>query len=166
MAETAQDTGATPLEPTGFVDAYTSFGETLQEMKRLAGLALVDMDAMHDSLDEAWGYMEIAPMPENIEKTTAWAMEGHKKQLDGLDEHISGVQWKIRLAIDALDGCVTLADDMREFDKNAKAWGQLEEVKRGLKEASSGGRASSVIEKIDEAMKQIEYHASTAFFHT
>ena len=164
MAKTAQNAGTTPLGPTGFGEAYTSFSEALQEMKRLADLALVDMEAMHDSLDEAWGYVEIAPMPENIEKTTARAMEGHKKQLDELDEQITDVQWKIRLALDSLDDCVTLADDMREFNKNAKAWGQLEEAKRGLKEASSGGRAASVIEKIDEAMKQLKYHANTAFF--
>lgn len=166
MAETTQNAGTTPLEPTGFWEAYTSFGEALQEMKRLADLALVDMDAMHDSLDEAWGYLEIPPMPENIEKTTAWAMEGHKKQLDELDEQINGVEWEIRLALDALDGCVTLADGMREFNKNAKAWGQLEEAKRGLKEASSAGRTASVIEKIDEAIKQLKHNASIAFLHT
>lgn len=129
MAETAQNAGTTPLEPTGFGEAYTSFSEALQEMKRLADLALVDMDAMHDSLDEAWGYMEIAPMPENIEKTTAWAMEGHKKQLDELDEHINGVRWKIRLALDALDDCVTLADDMGEFNKTLKPGGSSKKLK-------------------------------------
>lgn len=139
MAETAQSAGTTPLEPTGFWEAYMSFSEALQEMKRLADLALVDMSAMHDSLDEAWGYMEITPMPEIPRKTTARAMEGHKKQLDELDEQINDVEWEIRLALDALDDCVTLADDMREFNKNAKAWGQLEEAKRGLKEASRGG---------------------------
>lgn len=166
MAETAQGAGITPLEPTGFEDAHTSLGKALQELKRLADLALVDMSAMHDSLDEAWGYTGIAPMPENIEKTTERAMEGHKKQLDALDEQICDVHWGIRLALEALDDCVTLADDMREFNKNAKAWGQLEEAKRGLKEAPSAGRAASVIEKIDEAMKQIEHHASIAFIHT
>lgn len=166
MAGTAQDTGTTPLEPTEFWDAYKSLGKALRKIKRLTDRSLVDVEVMLDSLHEAYGYMGKAPLPDEIRRKTAQAMGGHEAQLDGLDERLNGVWGEIRLAIDALDGCVTLVDDMREFDKNAKAWGQLEEAKRGLKEASSGGRASSVIEKIDEAMKQIEYHASTAFFHT
>lgn len=164
MAGTAQSAGTTPLEPTGFEDAHTSLGETLQEMKRLTDLALVDVEAMLDSLHEAWGYMGNAPMPEETRQKITQAMGGHEAQLDGLDERLNGVWGEIRLAIDALDDCVTLADDMREFDTSAKAWEQLGEAKRGLKEASNAVRASSVIEKIDEAMKQLRCRASTAFF--
>ncbi len=166
MAETAQSAGTTPLEPTEFEDAHTSLGKTLREMKCLADLALVDVEAMLDSLHEAYGYMEQAPMPENIEKQTTLAMEGYEAQLGDLEERLNGVWEEIRLALNALGECVPLADDMREFNKNAKAWEQLEEAKRGLKEAPSAGRAASVIEKIDEAMTQLEHHASIAFFHT
>lgn len=166
MAETAQNTGNTPLEPTEFWDAYKSLGKALRKIKWLTDRSLVDVEVMLDSLHEAYGYMGKAPLPDEIRRKTAQAMGGHEAQLGGLDERLNGVWGEIRLVIDALGDCVTLADDMREFDKNAKAWGQLEKTKRGLKETSSGGRASSVIEKIDEAMKQIEYHASTAFFHT
>ena len=164
MAKTAQNVGTTPLEPTEFWDAYKSLGKALQKIKRLTDRSFVDVEAMRDSLHEAYGYMGRASMPEEMRRKTVQAMGVHEAQLDGLEERINGVWGEIRLAMDALDDCVTLADGMREFDKNAKAWGQLEEAKRGLKEASSGGRAASVIEKIDEAMKQIERNAGIAFF--
>jgi hypothetical protein len=164
MAATAQSTGTTPLEPTEFWDAYTSLGKALRKIKRLTDQSFVDVEAMLDSLHEAYGYMGKAPIPEEMRRKTAQAMGVHEAQLDGLEERVNGVWGEIRLAIDALGDCVTLVDGMREFDKNAKAWGQLEEVKRGLKEASSGGSASSVIENIDEAMKQLKHNASIAFF--
>lgn len=163
MAKTAQSAGTTPLEPTEFWDVYISLGKALQEMRRLTGLALVNVESMRESLHDACGYMKNAHMPEEMRQKTAQVMEGHEAQLDRLGEQIGGAGEEIGLAIDTLDDCVTFVDDMREFSKNAKTWGQLEEVKRGLREAPSVWRASSVIEKIDEAMKHLEHHTNTAF---
>lgn len=165
MANDIQHAETTPLEPTRFEDAYMSLINALQEMKRLSDQAIGDVEGMCESLHKAYGYMEKTPMPENIEKTTTWAMEDHKAQLDELGIQVKHVQEVVEIARCVLDDCVTFADDMREFDTSAEAWGQLEEAKRGLKEASSEGRASSVIEKLDEAMKQLKYHALTAFLY-
>lgn len=164
MAETAQNTGTTPLEPTRFEVAYMSLINALQEMKRLSNQAIGDVEGMCESLHKAYGYMEKTPMPENIKETTTWVMENYEAQLHELGMEVKHVQEVVEIVQSVLDDCVTLADEMREFDSNAKAWERLRETKRGLKEASNEGCASSVIEKLDEAMKQLKCRANTAFF--
>lgn len=164
MANDIQHTESTPLEPTRFEDAYMSLINALQEMKRLSNQAIGDVEGMRESLHKAYGYMEKTPMPKNIKETTTWVVENYEAQLYELGMQVKHVQEVVEIARSVLDDCVTFADDMREFDSNAKAWERLKETKRGLKEASSGGRVPNVIEKIDEAMKRLEYHANTAFF--
>ena len=166
MAKTAQNTGTTPLEPTEFWGAYKSLSKVLRELKELADQAMGDVVDMEDGLNDACAYMENAPMPEGIRQKTAQAMEGHKKQLGELGQQINGVWAAISLALIGLDDCSLLIDDMGEYGVNAKAWERLKRTKENLEVAERSGRAASVIEKIDEAMKQIEHHASIAFFHT
>ena len=164
MANDIQHTESTPLEPTRFEDAYMSLINALQEMKRLSDQAIGDVEGMCESLHKAYGYMEKTPMPENIKETTTWVVENYEAQLYELGMQVKHVQEVVEIARSVLDDCVTFADEMREFDSNAKAWERLKETKRGLKEASNEECASSIIEKIDEAMKQLKYHANTAFF--
>ena len=166
MANDIQHTETTPLEPTRFEDAYMSLVDALQEMKRLSNQAIGDAEGMCESLHKAYGYMEKTPMPENIEKTITWVMENYEAQLYELGIQVKHIQEVIEIARSGLDDCATLANDMREFDTSAKAWEQLKEAKRGLKEASNEVRASSIIEKIDEAMKQLKCRANTAFFRS
>lgn len=165
MAETAKSAGTTPLEPTGFWEAYTAFSKTLRELRGLADQAMEDMVDMDDGLCNACAYMENAPMPEEMRQKTTQAMEGHKKQLGALGQQVNDVWVAISLALTGLEDCSLLIDDMGEYGVNAKAWERLKRTKGDLEVAERSGRAASVIEKIDEAMKQIERHASIAFFH-
>lgn len=166
MAETTQSAGTTPLEPTGFWEAYTSLGKVLQELKELADQAMGDVVDMDDSLCNACVYMENAPMSEVKRQKTTQAMEAHKKQLGALGQQINGVWVAISLALTGLEDCSLLIDDMGEYGVNAKAYERLKKVKWNLEVAERSGRAASVIEKIDKAMKQLEHHASIAFLHT
>ncbi|WP_314030119.1 hypothetical protein [Corynebacterium argentoratense] len=164
MAETAKNAGTTPLEPTGFEEAYTAFGETLQELKRLADQAMEDVANMVDSLWNACVYMENAPMSEEMRRKTAQAMEGREERLGALVQRVNDVWAVTSLALTGLEDCSLLIDDMGEYDANARAYGRLKRLKGDLEVAERSGRAASVIEKIDEAMKQLEHHASIAFF--
>ena len=164
MAKTAQIAGTTPLEPTGFEEARTSLGKVLQELKELADQAMGDVADMADSLWNACVYMENAPMSEEMRQKTAQAMEGREERLGALVQRVNDVWAATSLALTGLEDCSLLIDDMGEYDVNAKAYKRLKKAKRDLKVAERSGRAASVIEKIDEAMKQLERHASIAFF--
>jgi hypothetical protein len=164
MARTAQNAGTTPLEPTGFSEAYTAFSETLQELKRLADQAMEDVADMADSLWNVCVYMENAPMSEGMRQKTTQAMEGREKRLSALVQQVNDVWAAVSLALTGLEDCSLLIDDMGEYDVNAQAYKRLKKAKWDLTVAERSGRASSVIEKIDEAMKQLEHHASIAFF--
>ncbi|AGU14663.1 hypothetical protein CARG_02510 [Corynebacterium argentoratense DSM 44202] len=166
MAETAQNAGTTPLETTGFWEAYTAFSETLRELRGLADRAMEDMVDMDDGLCNACAYMENAPMSEEMRQKTTQAMEGHKKQLGALGQRVNDVWVAISLALTGLEDCSLLIDDMGEYGVNAKAYERLKRVKWDLEVAERSGRGASVIEKIDEAIKQLKHNASIAFLHT
>lgn len=166
MAKTAQIAGTTPLERTGFSEACTAFSETLQELKRLADQAMEDVADMADSLWDVCNYMESAPMSEEMRQKTTQAMEGRENRLSALVQQVNDVWAAVSLALTGLEDCSFLIDDMGEYDANAQAYKRLKKAKWGLTVAERSGRASSVIEKIDEAMTQLEHHASIAFFHT
>lgn len=164
MAETAKNAGTTPLEPTGFGEACMAFSESIQGLKRLADQAMDDMVDMDDSLCNACTYMENAPMPEGMRQKIAQAMEAHKKQLGALGQQVNDVWAAIRLALIGLEDCSRLIDDMGEYDVNAQAYERLKKAKWDLEVAERSWRSVSAIEKIDEAMKQVEHDASIAFF--
>lgn len=165
MANDIQHAEATPLEPTGFWESYTAFSQSLQELKRLADQAMEDMVDMDDGLCGACAYMENAPMSEEMRQKTTQAMEAHKKQLGALGQQVNDVWAAISLALTGLEDCSLLIDDMGEYGVNAKAYERLKKVRWDLEVAERSGRAASVIEKIDEAMKQLERNALTAFLY-
>lgn len=61
MAETAQDTGTTPLETMGILDYWGRVIRQLDGLKRLAADTVVDIGSVEDCLGDAWDYAGNAP---------------------------------------------------------------------------------------------------------
>lgn len=166
MAETAQNTGTTPLEPMGILDYWGRIDQELKDLKRLAAGMVIVIGSVEDCLGAAWDYADNAPLDCEIKRKIDAAVFSHEEALTALGEQVSAARAAIEKAQEEMDACAPLIDDLRDFEANATAWQSLYQAREALSVGGRPGRAASVIEKIDEAIKQLKHNASIVFLHT
>lgn len=106
------------------------------------------------------------PLGCEIKRKIDAAIFSHEEALTALGEQVSAARAAIEKAQEEMDACAPLIDDLQDFEANATAWQSLYQAREALGVGGHPGRAASVIEKIDEAIKQLKHNASIVFFHT